>query len=258
MAPKFLENRYGVFSDVTDSLISQKLNGLWQQILPFDIDKDGDTDYLLGNWGLNTKFKASTEYPLLMYFKDFDKNGLPETLLATEKNKKYYFIHGLDELASQLPVLIRKRFATYKDFAGKTVQEIFSKEELEVASKREVHTLASGYLENNNGKFIFREFDMQLQVAPIKAMLRYDFNKDGNEEVLIGGNYFGVTPYHGRFDAFGGALLINADNILNSNEIGLNLSQKSIRDFSIIEIQQQAYLLITINDAESELYKIID
>ncbi|TXD95276.1 hypothetical protein ES724_03755 [Gillisia hiemivivida] len=258
MAPKFLENRNGIFVDVTGSLISQKLNGLWQQILPLDIDKDGDTDYLLGNWGLNTKFKASTEYPLLMYFKDFDKNGLPETLLATEKNEKYYFIHGLDELASQLPVLIRKRFATYKDFAGKTVQEIFSKEELEVASKREVHTLASGYLENNNGKFIFREFDMQLQVAPIKAMLRYDFNKDGNEEVLIGGNYFGVTPYHGRFDAFGGALLINADKILNSNEIGLNLSQKSVRDFSIIEIQQQAYLLITINDAESELYKIID
>tara|TARA_R100001369_G_scaffold20091_1_gene36675 strand:+ start:163322 stop:166621 length:3300 start_codon:yes stop_codon:yes gene_type:complete len=258
MSPKFLENRNGVFSDITNSLISQKLNGLWQKILPFDIDKDGDTDYLLGNWGLNTKLKASAEYPLLMYFKDFDKNGLSETLLATEKNEKYYFIHSLDELATQLPALIRKRFANYNDFAGKTVKEIFTKEELEIASKRKVHTLASGYLENNKGKFIFREFDMQLQVAPIMAMLKYDFNKDGSEEVLLGGNYFGVTPYHGRFEAFGGALLINSDKILNSNEIGLNLSQKSVKDFSIIKIKQQAYLLVTINDAEAELYKIID
>ncbi|MBZ9729339.1 VCBS repeat-containing protein [Salegentibacter sp. JZCK2] len=256
MSPRFLENRNGVFVDVTDSLISEKINGLWQRILPFDIDKDGDTDYLLGNWGLNTKLKASKKYPLLMYYKDFDKNGLPETLLATEKNGEYYFIHGLDDLASQLSELIRKRFATYKDFAGKTVQEIFTSKELETASKREVHSLASGYLENNNGKFTFREFDLQLQVAPIRAMLKYDFNKDGTEEVLIGGNYFGVTPYHGRFDAFGGALLINSDKILNSNEIGLNLSQKSVKDFSIIEIQQQSYLLITINDGKTELYKL--
>ncbi|WP_232224047.1 VCBS repeat-containing protein [Gillisia sp. CAL575] len=258
MAPKFLENKKGVFIDVTGSLISQKLNGLWQKILPFDIDKDGDTDYLLGNWGLNTKFKASVENPLLMYFKDFDNNGLPETLLASEKNGNYYFINGLDELASQLPKLIRKRFANYKDFAGKTIEEIFINKELETASKMEVHTLASGYLENKNGKFVFREFDMQLQVAPLKAMLRYDFNKDGNEEVLIGGNYFGITPYQGKFDAFGGALLTNSGKILNSSEIGLNLSQKSVRDFSIIQIQQQAYLLITINNAKTELYNIID
>jgi len=258
MSPRFLENRNGDFIDVTDNLISQKLHGLWQQILPFDIDKDGDTDYLLGNWGLNTKLKASIKFPLLMYFKDFDKNGLPETLLATEKNEKYYFIDGKDELASQLPKLIRKRFSNYRDFAGKNVNEIFTNQELETSFKREVHTLASGYLENNNGQFIFKEFDMQLQVAPIMAMLKYDFNKDGSEEVLLGGNYFGVTPYHGRFDAFGGALLINVDKILNSNEIGLNLSQKSVRDFSIIEIQQQAYLLVTINNAATELYKVMD
>ncbi len=256
MSPTFLENKNGAFTEVTDNFISEKLNGLWQRVLAYDIDKDGDMDYLLGNWGLNTKLKASGEFPLLMYFKDFDNNGLPETILATEKDGNYYSIHGKDELSSQLSHLIRKKFPTYKDFAGKTVEKIFSRQELSTALKREVHTLASGYLENNNGKFNFREFDLQLQLAPIRAMLKYDFNKDGVEEVLLGGNYFGVTPYHGKFDAFGGALLISPDKILNSNEIGLNLSQKSVKDFSIIKIQQQAYLMITINDSEIELYKM--
>jgi hypothetical protein len=31
---------------------------LWQAIIAFDIDGDGDQDYLVGNWGMNSKFKA--------------------------------------------------------------------------------------------------------------------------------------------------------------------------------------------------------
>src|SRR5690606_25395163 len=56
MRPRFFQNQSGVLVDVTDSLIEQPLNGLWQTILPFDINGDGKMDYLLGNWGLNTKF----------------------------------------------------------------------------------------------------------------------------------------------------------------------------------------------------------
>ena len=256
MAPKFLKNDNGNFKDVSAEVISENLNGLWQKILPFDVDNDGDKDYLLGNWGLNSKLQASSEYPLLMYYKDFDENGLTETLLASEKNGNYYFLYGMDELSSQLSQMIRKRFSTYKEFAGRKVDEILTPQELESAEKLEVHTLASGYLENNAGRYTFRKFQNSLQTAPIRAMLNYDFNKDGKEEVLIGGNYFGVTPYHGKFDAMGGSVLINASKILNSNEIGLNLSQKSVKEFSIITISDKPYLLVTVNDAKAELYKI--
>ncbi len=256
MAPTFLKNDNGKFSRVSGILEEERLNGLWQKIIAFDIDGDGDRDYLLGNWGLNTKLTASAEQPLLMYYKDFDDNGLSETLLASAKNNKYYLLNGMDELSSQLSQLIRKRFTTYEQFAGKTIDEVFTREELESAQLLKVHTLASGYLENNNGKFRFKAFDNALQVAPLRAMLAYDFNKDGKQEVLMGGNYFGVTPYHGKFDSFGGAILMNPDKILNSNEIGLNFSQKSVKDLSIVHIAEKPYLLVTPNDAKVELYKI--
>ena len=256
MAPKFLENQNSRFKDISEQKLEEKLNGLWQKILPADIDNDGDMDLLLGNWGLNSKLKASTEYPLLMYYKDFDDNGLTETLLATEKNGNYYFLYGMDELSAQLNQLIRKRFTTYKDFAGKTVDEIFKSEELETAEILKVHELASGYLENIEGKYKFRKFEYELQTAPIMAMLNYDFNKDGQKEVLVGGNYFGITPYHGAFDGMGGALIIKPDKILKSHEIGLNLTQKAVKDFSIINIINTPYLLVTINDGKAELYKM--
>jgi len=253
MSPQILENNNGTFAK-SAALENMPLNGLWQTLIASDIDHDGDMDYLLGNWGLNTKLKASAEHPLQLYHKDFDQNGLTETIIAMEKDGKYYMPYGLDELSAQLNQM-RKKFPQYKDYAGKSIDEIFSKEELDSASLLEVHTLSSGYLENNNGKFSFRAFDKELQTAPIRAMLSYDFNEDDRTEVLVGGNYFGITPYHGRFDAMGGMLMLNQDKILDSDEIGLNLSQKSVKDFSIIKIANKSYLIVTINNSEIELYE---
>ncbi|HLW19919.1 MAG TPA: VCBS repeat-containing protein, partial [Cyclobacteriaceae bacterium] len=90
MSPRFFQNQNGVLKDITEGMMDQPLNGLWQSILPFDIDGDGDLDYLLGNWGLNTKFTAKENHPLRMYYADFDQNGSTETILAYEKNGKYY------------------------------------------------------------------------------------------------------------------------------------------------------------------------
>tara|TARA_R110002020_G_scaffold296658_1_gene512306 strand:+ start:95266 stop:98532 length:3267 start_codon:yes stop_codon:yes gene_type:complete len=254
-APKFLQNDNGKFTDVSANLLSEKLNGMWQTILPFDIDADGDTDYILGNWGLNTKLNASAENPLVMYYDDFDNNGITETLIAKEKNGKYYFLYGLDELASQLNFL-KKKFTTYKDFAGKDVEEIMGQEMLDKATKLEIHTLASGYLQNDNGDFHFKNFDSQLQLSPLRSLLAFDFNNDGKEEVLIGGNYFGITPYHGKFDSFAGAIMTNSGEILDANTIGLNFAQKAVKNLSIIKILQQPSLLATFNNDSAELYKL--
>ena len=53
-------------------------------MISFDIDKDGDQDYLLGNWGTNTKFKASEKFPMKMFYADFDGNDKSETIVAIE------------------------------------------------------------------------------------------------------------------------------------------------------------------------------
>lgn len=253
MSPKFLKNTNGSFKDITTSLINQKLNGLWQSIAPFDIDNDGDLDYLLGNWGLNSKFRASDDYPLLMYYGDFDDNAQTETIIAIEKGQKYYTLVGLDELSSQLISLTKKKFNTYRDFAGKSIDEVFAKKTLTKATIFKVNELASGYLKNENGAFRFHRFNNRLQVAPLTTFLTLD--RDGESEVLVGGNYFGVTPYHGRFDGFSGALIKDENTILLGHEIGLNFTQKAIKDLNVITINGQTFLLVTVNDDYAELYK---
>jgi hypothetical protein len=253
MSPKFFKNMDGIFFE--ESNISNTIPGLWQAIEPFDIDQDGDTDYLLGNWGLNSKFKASEKNPLKLIYGDFDKNGQTETITAIEKNGAYYTIAGLDDLASQL-VFLRKKFNSYKDFAGKKLEEIIDEKLLNESRVLEITELKSGYLKNEKGTFTFIPFQQELQVSPLMSFLKYDFDKDNQNEVLIGGNYFGVKPYHGRFDSFPGALLKTENNVILGNQIGLDFNQKSIRHLNIITIQNRPHLMATFNNDAVQVYEI--
>ena len=253
MEPKFFKNTQGMLREV--SVLDTKLNGLWESIIPFDIDGDGDTDYLLGNWGSNTKFKASSNHPMKMYYGDFDKNGTKETIVAIEKNGKYYPLLGLDELSSQL-VSLRKKFNTYKEFAGKPIDEIFEKEVLAKAAVLEVNILQSGYLKNEKGHYSFVPFPVGLQVSPIMAFVKYDFDKDGKDEVLAAGNYVGITPFQGRFDSFAGALIKNENQIILGSEVGLDFTQKSIRSLNIIKLNKKPYLLVTLNNDSAQVYQM--
>ena len=253
MAPKFFRNDKGVL--IEESMIDSHLNGLYQSILPHDIDNDGDMDYLLGNWGSNSKFKASEEHPMRMYYGDFDDNGSTETIVCTYKDGEYYPLLGLDKLASQI-VSLRKKFNNYKDFAGKPIEDIFDSVTLKKVEILEVHNLESGFLKNVNNRLNFVHFQAELQVAPITSFLSYDFNSDQQDEVLVGGNYFGVTPFHGRFDSFPGALIFNENNVILGSKIGLDFSGKAVRKLNIIRCNGNTYVLATINNEKAQVYQL--
>lgn len=254
MPPIFLENNKGNFSDKTSIYSTESLNGLWRAIIPFDIDGDGDMDYLLGNWGTNSKFKASQEFPMLMYYSDFDNNSMTETLVAIEKYGDYYTLEGLDELSSQLISLTKKKFTTYKAFAGKPINQVFDKVILDKAKVFKVHTLASGVLKNTNGKFKFEAFDNRLQVAPINCFVK--INRSGKDEVLCAGNYFGVKPYHGRFDGFLGALISDEKNIQLGTSIGLDFFNKEVTKLETIRFQNKNYLIAVIHNEDVQVYEM--
>ncbi len=252
MAPKFLKNNGEKL--VEDMQMTSNLTGLWQSISEYDMDGDGDQDLVLGNWGLNSKFTASQEKPLLMYYGDLDKNGATETILAANKDGKYYPLAGLDLLGKQL-ISLRKKFTAYKDFAGKPIEEVLDQNMLKEAKKFEVTTLSSGYLRNDNGRFEFVPFEANLQLAPILEQITYDFDGDGSEDLLLAGNYFGVQPYHGRFGSFSGALITANGFTLSGKELGLKIFNKSVRGLNIIELNGEPYLLVTIHNDNVQLYK---
>src|SRR5690606_6370555 len=103
---------------------------------------------------------------------------------------------------------------------------------------------------------IFKAFDTALQLAPINTFLSFDFNGDGKEEVLVGGNYFGVSPYHGRFGSLAGNIITSEGEILEGDRLGLNFTQKAVRSLDMVNFQGVPYVLVTVNDGKAEVYRL--
>lgn len=191
MPLKIYINSKGSFSS-TDLTAS---SGLWQRIYATDVNGDGHTDILAGNWGHNSKLWAGKDGPLKLYVKDFDRNGSIEQVMTYTVNGKEYTFLAKDELERALPVL-KKGYLTYSEVAGKTVQYMFDdlfKDYLELKAE----TLSSTcFIGDGRGGFTNLELPLDLQLAPIFAFATIDRDK-----FFAGGNFYGVLPYEGRYDA---------------------------------------------------------
>jgi hypothetical protein len=192
MPLKIFMNNKGVFKelDIAGS------TGLWQTICAADVNGDGFTDILAGNWGHNSKLYAGKNGPLKLYVKDFDKNGSVEQIMAYTIDGKEYPFLAKDELERPLPVL-KKAYLKYSDVAGKTVQYIFYdlfKDYVELKAE----TLGSCcFINDGKGNFTKKDLPDELQLAPV-----FSFTPEGNDNAYLAtGNFYGVIPYEGRYDA---------------------------------------------------------
>ena len=232
--------------------IPKNLEGLWQSITAFDIDKDGDKDILLGNWGLNTKFNATVENPLRLYYGDFDANNKKETVLTYSKKGKEYPVNSKNELAAQMNS-ISTRFVEHKNYALKTVAEVLTQGAINKATKFTVNTLASGYLENNNGAFtIFKQFPKELQVAPITNFNKLHFKSE--DVVIISGNSLSVNTYHGGYTSLKGVLLNSISEYQFVSDFGITPFSKQVKSIKVVEMKNKKSLLVVSNNDSLQAY----
>jgi hypothetical protein len=209
MGIEILENQNGKFTKKSPKNLSNA-KGWWNVIKAADIDGDGDIDFIVGNHGLNSRFKASAENPIALFVKDFDNNGLVDPILASYHDDGEAYPYGLrHNLIDQIKSL-KKVLPDYKSFEGASVQDIFGAKALADAVEAQVTMLSSVVL-INEGNFNFSILDLpkQAQMTPIYAIATGDFDRDGDLDVLLGGNLYGVKPEIGRFDAGRGIYLKN-------------------------------------------------
>ena len=182
--------------------------GLWSHVAAVDLDGDGADDLVLGNLGLNSYLKASPNAPLWMHVADFASDGTLQQVLSRMNAGVRYPVLGRDELAAAIP-WIRERYPTHAEFAVASLEDVFGRKALEEATMLQARTLASAVaLRQPDGDFDLRPLPAEAQFAPIMASAALDANGDGVTDLLVGGNFHGVTPLRGRYDASYGLLLL--------------------------------------------------
>ncbi len=213
MPLKFFKNDQGKFVDVSASAGINDKTGWWSSIATGDFDKDGDEDYIIGNLGENSFYKASAQYPVSVYANDFYKQNTTQCIITlylkdhADGTLKEFTAHNRDDVVDQLP-FIKKKFLTYATFGKASFDQLLTKEELKNSIKYTANYFSSSFVRNNgNGQFSIAPLQQMAQLSALGAMVTGDFDKDGNLDVCISTNDFGTDPANGRYDALNGLLL---------------------------------------------------
>ncbi len=259
MAIHIFKNDNGTFQN---EITIPNSSGWWNRIEAADLDGDGDMDFVLGNWGLNTKFKASSQRPLTMYVNDFDNNGKSEFIINwyPRLDSIAYPFATKAELTTQLPGL-RKQILKYVDYGSKTYESLFPSEIRSNSLQYEADYLQSAILWNNNGTFELEALPLQAQISPVFGIVADDLDGDGKTDIWLGGNFYALKPQAGRHNASKGVYLKGnggrSFSYISPEQSGIRV-EGQVRDAGVIQVNGSKHLIVGRNNSKVLLFKNIN
>lgn len=258
MGIKIFINEQGIFKDESEQFGLSDTEGWWHTIIAKDLNGDGDIDFVLGNQGLNSRFKASAKKPVQMYVHDFDLNGSTEQIICTYNGDKSYPLAMKDDLIKQIPSLAYK-YKKFDDYKDATVEDIFSPDVLQRAVKLNARYMESCVMMNTGkGSFQLKPLPVEAQFSPVYAIAADDFDHDGICDIIIGGNQYRAKPETGIYDASYGLFLKvnNTGNWQSVSPMNSGLFVKGeIRDLKVLTIHGSHFITVARNNDNLQFYK---
>ena len=258
MAITVVENNQGTFSKkvIPDF---ENSNGWWFSIEQGDFDNDGDMDYIAGNLGLNYKYKASSDKPFDIYYKDFDGNGKGDIVLGYYNAEKHYPLRGFSCSSTQIPEL-KKTIGKYDAFASMELSEVYGAENLDDAVYYKATTFGTSFIENlGNGRFAIKLLPVETQFSSVNDMLIDDLNNDGHLDVLLIGNLFVSEIETPRNDAGTGVVLLgdgkNGFRALSNLESGF-FANKDAKKIKMLTSTHKKMIIVANNDDNVQLFRL--
>ncbi len=251
---KFINGKFKKISELPNS------SGWWNCLTVADINGDGYPDLIAGNFGLNSRIKPDEQHPAKLYVGDFAKNGRTECIPVYYKTdgKAYpYFMKG--DLQAEVPQL-KKKFLKFSEYAGKGIEEVFSEEQLKQASVLTVtQTQTCAFINDGKGNFKMQPLPLRAQFSPVFGILSKDLNGDGITDLFLAGNFYGVKPQTGRFDASYGVTLLGTSNhdfqYMEPSQSGLFIKGEARDVASIKTATGESYIIVSINNNNLYLFK---
>ncbi len=233
-------------------------DGWWNCIKSGDLDGDGDIDFVLGNLGLNSKFKPTQEHPVSLLVNDFDRNGSTEPIFAFERKGSLYPFALRQDLIKQMSS-IKRKFLYYKDYANKSLPDIFDADLLQKATKLSFHEGRTSLLINKGASgFELRPLPVEAQFSPVYGIELFDIDGDGDDDIFLGGNLFSVKPEIGRYDALTGLVLRNQGSnnfiAMSSHESGIKV-QGEVRHIAILKGRKKSTVAFVRNNDSMVFYQ---
>ncbi|WP_025741654.1 VCBS repeat-containing protein [Aquimarina pacifica] len=247
------------FKEVSKDLgLTKDTAGWWWSIKEGDFDNDGDMDYIIGNNGLNYKYKATEEETFDMFVNDFDNNNSDDIVLSYYNDGEQFPVRGR-QCSSQQISAIKTKFKDYESFSEATLIDVYTEKSLEESNHYQIKSFASVYMENTGNGFTLHKLPMEAQVSSINQILIEDFDKDGHLDAVVAGNLYASEVETPRNDAGHGLFLKGngkgAFTPVSFTQSGLYISG-DVKDMSLIKTNRGAFIVAAKNNDSLQFTKI--
>ncbi len=261
MPVRVFQNSESGFTEVSEAMgMNTDTTGWWWSIQEGDFDNDGDMDYIVGNNGLNYKYKATAEETFDIFINDFDQDQKSDIVLSYYNEGEQYPVRGRECSSQQIPA-IKTKYKDYESFSEATLVDIYTEKDLENSVHYQIKSFASVYLENRDGTLVSHELPVEAQVSSINQILVNDYNHDGNLDILVAGNLHVSEIETTRNDASFGQLLIGNGQgefeAISATESGF-FTPGDVKDMAQIKLNNQTYIISVKNDDFVQFTKIRD
>jgi hypothetical protein len=258
MSPKIFKNTGSHLVEYSTNL--SDYSGWYNAVKGEDLDNDGDIDLIFGNRGLNSFYEADKEHPAKMYINDFDANGTVEQIFTRSIEGRDVPIHLKRELTSQI-VSLKKQNSKFSEYSTKSIDDLFPKNIIEASTVKDITTFSS-FIALNNGKgdFAIKKLPAEAQFSCICDIQCDDINKDGNVDLILGGNDFSFKPQFSRLDANKGLVLFSDEkgNFKNQTGSGFKVEgEVKVMEWFKDKVGKR-YLIVGINNGQAKIFKMND
>jgi hypothetical protein len=253
-------NKNGRLVERTEAFGLAERLGWWNGIAGDDFDGDGDADFIVTNYGLNTKYDATIAAPAFLYFGDLDGSGVRRLVEAkADESGRHVPLRGRTVWSNSIPS-VSDGFTTHDAFAQASVLDLFGAR-LADAMRFEVNEVRSGVLINQQTDgFEFQPLPTLAQISPGFDVALFDADHDGNVDAFITQNFYGSHREIGRLAGGCGALLLgNGRGQFDEvwpNESGISVPQAAA-SAAVVDFNgdRRPDLIIAINDGRARAFE---
>jgi hypothetical protein len=201
-------NETGTLVESTSAAGLSERHGLWNAVIARDLDADGDVDLVVTNLGLNTRYRASHEQPLHLWYGDCDGSEVDHLVEGEYEGDRLVPLRCRSCTIESFP-FVAEDAPDFLAYARAELHDLFPEFLLDEALELRVDTLESGWLANDGtGRFAWQPLPRLAQLAPGFGVALEDLDGNGTTDIVLAQNFHGPQAETGRFDGGVGQVLL--------------------------------------------------